>query len=400
MTQTRMLALLLLTTFSPYVYGVRLEYVVIPTVFLCFGVRSILLPNQVSKLLLSSFLFLFVPAVITTIFSFFAFSAGQSAPVLNMSLRLFLPAVILGAIALAFKKNKNMLRDASEIIVWMSVPLCLLAFSTVFFDMNWLQDYFVKSNEAGVWSQALAIGRFTGVFNQPLEAGVFYSVALFSLVYLVSLGHCEGWRFWVFFIFILSGGVLSLSKNFIVLGMAITLIYAFSIKLISFLRIALLLFFLFVMLCLLFVFGNENYANSFQELYSEGGLLLALTAGRLGGDTEVNRLWDSLFLLNNWLFGVGLGAYLPLDNGYLEYFYQGGVFALFGYLLFIIGLINLGMRHWSKKEGKLLFFMGVFISLSSLGGPVITANRASISLLVFIAACFLSLENFKNKDVV
>lgn len=85
---------------------------------------------------------------------------------------------------------------------------------------------FWAARGAGVTVAELAAGsgRFSGVFNQPAEAGVAYSLAAFCLVYLVRSGTCVPRRAWlVLWVLVILGGVMTLSKIFIVGGVLITL---------------------------------------------------------------------------------------------------------------------------------------------------------------------------------
>jgi hypothetical protein len=66
------------------------------------------------------------------------------------------------------------------------------------------------------------MGRFSGVFNQPAEAGVAYSLAAFSLLYLLRTGASgPRWRTYLLWVLIVVGGLLTLSKVFVVGGIAV-----------------------------------------------------------------------------------------------------------------------------------------------------------------------------------
>ncbi|WP_322920496.1 hypothetical protein [Nocardioides renjunii] len=81
-----------------------------------------------------------------------------------------------------------------------------------------------SGSEATVAELAAGSGRFSGVFNQPAEAGVAYSLAAFCVVYLVRSGTSVPRRVWLaLWVLVILGGVMTLSKIFIVGGVLITL---------------------------------------------------------------------------------------------------------------------------------------------------------------------------------
>lgn len=66
-------------------------------------------------------------------------------------------------------------------------------------------------------------GRFSGLFNQPAEAGVAYSLAVFCLVYLLRTGtRVPRWAWLTAWALLILGGLLTLSKIFIVGGVLLT----------------------------------------------------------------------------------------------------------------------------------------------------------------------------------
>lgn len=378
--------------------GLRLEHLIFPLALIISIIVSIYRLNSVSRpLLLISFL-LFFGAIFAVAVSYFSASSGAAAPMLTMSVRLLLPAIVFASMAFCQPNDSSFSTSTAAAIVFISVPISLVAIISTFIDLSSFLSYYIKNEEDSVWTQAFSLGRFTGLFNQPLEAGVFYSVALLALIYLISIRWGLPAGRLLILGFILIGGSLSLSKNFIILGVLTSLVYSISIRVIS-LRSGLVLFG--IMAAAIFswlLLSDDNYANSFIQLFLDGGLLLALSAGRLGtADTEVAQLWSYLLTSGKWVTGVGLGSYLPLDNGYLEYFYQGGVIPVICYILFILSLLIYSIYYWSINESKLLFFLGVFIAVSSLGGPAITASRANVSLLTLIAVCVLSISYYKNQ---
>ena len=86
-----------------------------------------------------------------------------------------------------------------------------------------LRGFWAASGGGGTVAElAAGSGRYSGVFNQPAEAGVAYSLAVFCLVYLVRAGTTVPRKAWVaLWGLIIVGGLMTLSKIFVVGGMLI-----------------------------------------------------------------------------------------------------------------------------------------------------------------------------------
>jgi hypothetical protein len=76
---------------------------------------------------------------------------------------------------------------------------------------------------ASVASSAAENGRYTGIFNQPADAGTAYGLALFCVIYLTRRAARPKWNaVWAIAALLLVGGVLSLSKTFVLGALPIT----------------------------------------------------------------------------------------------------------------------------------------------------------------------------------
>jgi hypothetical protein len=387
--------LLMLMSIMPYLSGgMRIEHIILPPMALIAALYALqkkgslhVAPAAIALLALTASL---VALVLGSALSELTGSATSS---INMFVRLLMPMLMLAAFPYALAQTPLPLMSVAKAIVGTAIVASFFTLASVFFDIASILSLWVRTEDEAVWTQAIAIGRFTGLFNQPLEAGVFFSVALFAQLYLFKVRT----QYRVFNIIgllaICIGGFLSLSKNFTILGIAFALGFSTSINLLT-LRAA----FLLLVVCgsgisTLVLKLNAIYADSFINLFEEGGLLLALTAGRLGSaDTEVSQLFAQLWGQGHWFFGRGLGSQLPLDNGYLEFFYQGGIFAFVGYLIFLATLSIYAVMRRQYIEGKLMMYLLLFIIGSSFGGPVISANRANVALMLLIAACIVSIR--------
>jgi O-antigen ligase len=185
---------------------------------------------------------------------------------------------------------------------------------------------------------------------------------------------------------LLVGGTLSVSKAFLLAGIPLFLVQTVLLHR-SDLRKWGALAAMTVVLAMLFRALFEIWAGTDQlyllsDLASSDDLLNLLTAGRFvaGSSTTVTELfelaWDRSFLLG---LGYSYHKYLdlPLDNGYLEFFLQGGLVALACYIGMLVLLFfrSLSQMQTARDEGVFLLLLLIATVLVGFGAPVVTMNR-------------------------
>ncbi len=124
----------------------------------------------------------------------------------------------------------NLLRVAGIAMIAMLCINSFIAILTIFFDTWPFLQYFVVAGDGGlsmvsVSELALAMGRFSGVFNQPAESGLAYSIGLLVWVYLATTSKRISSLGWVSLILLIIGGSLSVSKSFILGGFPLSMLY-------------------------------------------------------------------------------------------------------------------------------------------------------------------------------
>jgi hypothetical protein len=139
-----------------------------------------------------------------------------------------LPLATLSVVALWMRliPVPVLLRTVSWMVVGAMALNGALALVTSFvgFDGVPFLSRFWSAGGSGVPVAELAAGsgRYSGIFNQPAEAGVAYSLAAFCLVYLVRSGTSVPRKAWLAaWALIILGGLLTLSKIFVVGGVFI-----------------------------------------------------------------------------------------------------------------------------------------------------------------------------------
>jgi hypothetical protein len=388
----------------PYIFqSIRIEHILPPLICLIYFIKAIFHKTVVPKPVILAFLGLNIGWVggLVNIVSFE--DTTLDANPFIMLHRVISPIFIMISLLHLLSSNHQPVITSTMAITIVGFFAGVISLCDFLFDIKNFLSYWVYIEDDSVWSQSRILNRFQGIFNQPLEAGVFFSAALLSIIYQFKIKSKSKIYNLTCFTFILIGGLLSLSKNFIILGIILSIIFAISIDLIP-IYIGIIIGLLSLSSCLLLIFTyNEDYAYSFVKLFDEGNWLLALTAGRMGGDTEVSMLMDQIIINNQIMFGFGFGSHLPLDNGYLEYLYQGGVFSLAGYLLFILSFFPLVFQKTRDSSNKnLLLYLLLYIIAASFGGPTITANRANIAIMLLITSCTISIQrdtlSFRQKQ--
>lgn len=383
--------LLILMALMPYLPGnLRVDQVMVP---LIAGPALLMARRQhVSTLIWG--IALLISLVALAISSRLSWQTGLAANALFSMIRLALPVIALLAFPPLLARVPNALVLTSVATIGCAGLASLGAMAALVSPRALeILTYWVQADENSVWSQARDVGRFSGIFNQPLEAGAFYSVALLALVYCWKHSSINKLVLGILLPLILAGGLLSLSKNFVVVGVLTALTLAIWIRVIPAWLAMTIAVPTAVIVPPIFIKYNPDYVDSLTALYYTGGLFSALTAGRFGQeDSKVSLLFQSLFEVGDWRLGRGLGSHLPLDNGFLEFFYQGGIVAVGGFILALVALLYYGWRDRAADSGRLLVALVLFTAGASLGGPAFTANRANIPLLLLIAAAIVDLR--------
>ena len=249
--------------------------------------------------------------------------------------------------------------------------------------LGWLPSFWSSSDES-VAALVLGSGRFTGVFNSPVEAGFTYSLALFCLFYLLSVNRSRSARKLVPGILLAVGGILTVSKLFFLVGLPLAIFLVFWQHRRR-LRIFVTAGVVGAGVWLLSATGSFPQwlgAGTISRLFAAkgGGAARALTAGRLGDRGTLLPVARTV-LRSNPGFGLGAGGLrVPYDSTWLEALATAG---LFGVILNGVIFLML-VKRWLSVRGNMprpaCLLAGTTITLAlfgSLGFPSLTANRTS-----------------------
>ncbi|WP_221091156.1 hypothetical protein [Deinococcus aquaedulcis] len=266
----------------------------------------------------------------------------------------------------------------------------------------WLK-FWLPPGETSVASLSIENGRYSGVFNQPLETGVAYVAGITLLMRAIVTRKDTFWT-WACMIPLLIGGTLSVSKVF-VLGVPIvvflTILFemsrrGFFLTLRQWLAISV---FTVIMGAAAWTVagkwaGTDYLLRLFQSQSSGESALYLYTAGRFGGETLLLEQLAQTFR-DEPLFGFGFRSFTAIDNGYFDAYAQAGIVGLILFIPVIFYLLVIGVSQFTKVYGRMIVTMSVFLFLANQGGPVLTVNRANI-LIWFVILILLHSASLRN----
>lgn len=263
----------------------------------------------------------------------------------------------------------------------------------------WVEEFWIRADEGGkaVAINALNMGRYTGIFNQPAEAGICYSLALFCLLYLAQVARrprtgplAAGG------LLLVVGGVLTVSKVFLFCGLPL-IVFMVLLDRHRRRRIAL------VFASIVAIYQGQQGPEFLNEWNGQDALAAlfdpsradasSLTAGRFGAGGTLAHVGDQVLDHHRW-FGLGAGGVIaPYDSTWLEALVTTGVV---GAALVAAVLLVLAVRWYGARRGQLRpewTLAGATLVLAvgaSLGMPSLTGNRVSTVMWLLLSCLVLT----------
>ncbi|WP_148234278.1 hypothetical protein [Cellulomonas flavigena] len=264
---------------------------------------------------------------------------------------------------------------------------------------EWLRIFWSTGERESVAAQAATMGRYSGIVNQPAEAGVAYSLAIICLLYIVNEPK-KRFRSGLFLVcgsLIVIGGVLTASKVFLIGGLPLA---AFMVLRESRGRGRAILLTVaattsFVAVSSMGLLPEWTGSRMVSRLLGVEGMSTTrlLSAGRLGEGGTLERTIAPV-LDHHPFFGVGMrGVVVAYDSAWVEALVVGGVVTA---LLLAITLISLAWRWWSLRRAlpRSAWFVGGAVLMvaagASVGVPVFTGNRIATLLWLLLGLLLTS----------
>ena len=392
--------LLILSTFGPYLgSGVRTEQITVVVIAgLALLARAHLLaaiPPSVALL-----------AALTVTYVALAALASLGDPTASTGYQpvglwsgldnLLLPVVVLVAgylIATEAADRTRLIRVAATTLVVLLALNTVIAYLTLLGPSpldELLPHWWNSTGQTSTAERAATMGRYSGIFNQPAEAGVMYSLGLIAAVYL--LRH-RPLRLAAIGVTLTIGGLLTASKIFLLVGLPVALWQtwrgsSWRSRLGSVLALA----------GVLVVFdyqarepdspiGGVLLSAWFNPQGRSGSLLSFYTASRLGENSTLADVVNLVFDHSPW-FGFGLGGIrIAYDSSWVEALVMAGVFGLLMQAAIMAAVVVCWMRTRRWAEPAAVRFgagLVMVVVAGSLGLSTLTSNRITTVVWLLI----------------
>jgi len=317
----------------------------------------------------------------------------------------FRPVSILLVAAVAFhgrdraSRERTLVHTIRALLVGTTLNTLLQIAAAVGTDVEWLLGPFRPGAsvylDVSVAELAAGNNRFTGVFNQPIEQGLVYAFALLGCVYVWRNGGLSRLELLVGSGFVFVGGVLGISKVFLLGGIPVALALAVAQGglrprhvLGAVVALALMAFGGWL------VFsrweGGAMVLALLQMLVDPERALYAVTGGRVGTVSLGEELIISQMLLafrRSPLFGVGTASgILFQDNEYVMTLAECG---LAGFALLLARTVAMAapLARASRRDPVLPLFVALIVVTvgGALGGPITGIPRSGTVLWTMYA---------------
>lgn len=418
-TQRWLIAIILVSIFGPYVFPsarVRTEQLAIYgcAAISCFlDPRALVSPRRSIRALFVLWGLIGITASLVTLSNATTGLVwGQFFGGLDHFLSALAVMVVVNAYFWRLERSRATLRDEigffGRVLIFLlsantAVELCQLLFGLPFsqhLSVFWTGhaynfSTYITQNAVGV--NAVSMGRFTGVFNQPSEQGIAYGAGVILWLYSFSLGHRRVVNY-LLLSGLLIGGVLGVSKIFLLGCIPLTILYigysqvsrTRKSSMADFVGLAGAIF-----VCIAFGLRNETQSwSGFKEIanltdYESQGILSTVTAGRFhsAGEGAVAEMFRQVWEAHP-ITGGGFGYLEVSDNAYLHAYMVAGMVGLGVYLLLLCVLASpLWVVRVSRIERprKLLYgALILFLVGSGMGVPTLSVNRSATIMWIVV----------------
>jgi len=255
-----------------------------------------------------------------------------------------------------------------------------------------LRPFWSTSSSVGTTAELAAqLGRYSGIFNQPAEAGTLYGIAGLLAVYVWKSRP----RLLIILIsLIVIGGLITVSKIFILGGLPLILIYWLAA--VKGDRKVLLVFSGLVATVAVVqsgILGEWTGFNYLARLINpdvDGGALAFYTAGRLSEGSGIDQVITEALRINA-LSGVGAAGWaIAYDSLITEAVVVGGVIGLVLQICVLLAFFFLARKAIPTDLRIFAFLFAILVVGASLGFNPLTANRVSTITWLIVSLLVLS----------
>lgn len=388
---------MVLSLFGPYlVGGVRTDQVII------YGLAAVVIPLRLPFIHLGGALRFLLPWAALILFSLFGvvFPSKANAP-WDMggrfagldNLLLPLAAMLTVWCVVTPASAEDLLRKVGKVIVWgLSLNAVIAIFDTRYDLSGYLRPFWATAEATtSVAARAEDLGRVSGIINQPSSAGLAYSLAGLLAVYLY---RDRPRKLYVALSLISIGGMLTVSKVFILIGVPLILLYMWKSR--SGNGKAGMLFATAVLVVgviqsgLLEVWDGANYLARLVAPPEHKSLIGFYTAGRWAEDSP---MLDVIFSAVEFspLVGVGAGGWdVPYDSAWTEVVVVAGLLGVACLALVLAGFFRLAKQTTDPSRRRFTLFLAWLLLPASFGVPALTTNRVGAMVWIVVALLVLA----------
>ncbi len=302
---------------------------------------------------------------------------------------LSLPIVVMLLVWSVVPRNmsENALNVVAAVVVWIAAANGLLSMIGTQVDFSeFLRPFWSGELGETTAERAGQMGRLSGIFNQPAEAGLVYGVA----------GILAVWRFrakprtMLLLLGLISiGGMLCVSKVFILGGLPLILVYLWMSR--AGAGKVRLLFGAAVVAGGIIQSGffqqwtGFNYLARLVAPDEDQGIIEFYSAGRWNENSGMIGLFDSVMDASP-VYGFGMpGLQVPYDSAWTEVVVLAGLLGAVLLGMVYLAILKMAKGIASRPLRLMAVYVAVFLAGASLGIPSLTVNRASTIVWLVVA---------------
>lgn len=287
------------------------------------------------------------------------------------------------------------LRTAGRVVVWAAAVNAALAIVSAMWPplLKSLRPFWsTEASVSTVSELAMQMGRYSGIFNQPAEAGLVYAVASVLAVWVFARRPVA---MYLLLTLITVGGMFSVTKVYLLVGLPVTIVLLFLTR-----RAAGKVGLFIVVWLVAVLLGSASFFQQWSGLDMltrlfegpEGSSAVRFyTAGRWNEDSPMLAAVDFI-LQNSALTGVGTGGLLvAYDSQITETIIVSGVLGIAALVVVFVLLLRWFLRIKEPNLRPVAIAFWCVLVGAAAGLPALTANRAATvvwvvaSLLVLVA---------------
>lgn len=295
--------------------------------------------------------------------------------------------------------RETIFRTVATVVVWVMSLNTLVALAQSRTDLTGILHHFWQATPVVNLSNSVALrsitnGRYTGIFDQPAQAGILYGLAILFAVYLYA-GRSRN-RLLLFVVLaslVTVGGFLTVSKVFILGGFPLALMLLLGRWPGRKARLVVVVL-LGIVVIVTGVVAHFSGSGQLAQLFhppASGGYIGLFTGGRLSSGRGSLLRGFAVVASVSPVLGFGLaGTTAPVDSAWLSVAVTAGVVGVILYVLASAMLVAGYVRTRAELRVKGVALAVLLLVLgSTVGFPIYTGNRISGLLWVVLTVLFL-----------